>query len=137
MATFYERMADVALRLTTKFNTGTVLVKRPTNSVQNPAAVWTEVDSARTYDTYRLNTVVTGMLAEYIKDTTVTMDDLMAITSPFVTKLNDDDTETPNIELEFAMTDEFYIDTHLHAIKHIERIPSTGMASAWMIAICR
>lgn len=134
--TFYERMRDVAKSLTTNYNTGEILLKRPTNSIQESDAVWTADNSARTYDEYRLDAVVMGVLAEYIKDTTVTMDDLMVITSSFATLIEDDE-ETPNVVLEYDMTDEIYINDKMHAIKKIDRIPSSGVASGWLIYVCR
>lgn len=134
--TFYERMREVAQRLTTKYNTGTITLKRPTDAIQASDAVYTSALAARTYDTYRLDCVVLGVTAEYIKDTTVTMDDLMAITSSYAT-LVVGSVETPNVVLEYAMTDEFHIDGSLHAIKKIERIPAAGIASGWIIYITK
>lgn len=133
---FYERMRDVAKRLTTKYNTGEILLKRPTSVLIDPEAVWTEdLQTGRTYDTYRLDAVVMGVLAEYIKETTVTMDDLMVITSPIAT-LVVDDVETPGIVLEYAMTDEIYIAGTRHALKKIDRLPSAGTASGYFLYVC-
>lgn len=133
---FYERMRDTAKRLTAKYNTGEIVLKRPTNALQDPDAAFSQIVATRTYDTYRLDAVVIGVTDEYVKDTTVTMDDLMAVTSSLATKIVGL-VETPNQLLEYEMTDEFYIDGKIHAIKKIERIPAAGVASGWLIFICR
>lgn len=134
--TFYERMRDVAKRLTTKYDTGTITLRRYTSAEVPANEVWTQtLQNARTYDSYLLDAVVLGVTAEYVKDTTVTMDDLMVITSPIVSKQVGPDLVTIN-NMEFVMDDEIRIDGELHRIKKIERIPSAGLASGFMIYVC-
>lgn len=131
--TFYERMRDVAQRLTTKYKTGTVTIRKYTTPVVGSSAVWTQdLQDARAFTQYTLDTVVIGVSAEYVKDTTVTMDDLMAITSPMVK-----DVDGMQVgPIEFVMDDEFRIDGNIHRIKKIERIPSAGLASGFIIYVC-
>lgn len=133
---FYERMRDVASRLTTKYKTGTITLRRFTSAEVGSSEVWTQdLQDARTHDDYVLDAVVLGVTEEYIKDTTVTMDDLMVITSPIASKQVGPDF-VPIDNMEYDIADELRIDDNIHRIKKIERIPAAGQSSGFIIYVC-
>lgn len=135
-STLYERMRDTAKRLTERNNTGTVIVKRPTGTLPDPDAAYDPVFEMD-YSRWLLDSVVIGVIAEYVDGSVISADDLMVITSPIAQPL--DEAEDPvgaEAVVEFNSTsDEVFIDGRRHEVCKIERIPAAGTASGFFIFV--
>lgn len=109
MANFYERMQSTATRLLTKFQQGTILLRRST--VSSGSSPWNP--SISSFTDYTLRCVVEPVYTKYIDNTTVLSTDRMVLFDI--------------LEVEPVLTDRIVIDGKTFEIKRLLRYPNAGI----------